>query len=52
MAKIYYNKYKKMIDNGDITLEEAIELVNSEVPVRWRSQVIELLEEGEVDGKS
>jgi len=44
MAKIYYKKYKAMIDSGEITLAEAIELVNSEVPERWRAAVIELLE--------
>ena len=44
MAKIYYKKYKKRIDSGEITLEEAIELVNTEVPTRWREAVIEALE--------
>ena len=44
MAKIYYKKYKAMIDSGEITLTEAIELVNSDVPERWRAAVIELLE--------
>lgn len=43
MAKVYYRKYKAMIDNGDITLEQAIELVNVEVPERWREEVIRLL---------
>lgn len=45
MAKIYYRKYKTRIDAGEITLEEAIELVQTEVPERWRAAVIELLEE-------
>ena len=44
MAKIYYNRYKKRIDNGEITVEEAIALAESEVPERWRDAVIELLE--------
>lgn len=43
MAKIYYRKYKAMINNGDITLEQAIELVYVEVPERWREEVIRLL---------
>lgn len=43
MAKIYYRKYKAMIDNSDITLEQAIEFVNVEVPERWREEVIRLL---------
>ena len=45
MAKVYYRKYKARIDSGEITLEEAIELVNIEVPVRWREVVIKLLME-------
>ena len=45
MAKIYYNRYKKRIDNGEITVAEAIELAETEVPERWREAVIELLEE-------
>jgi hypothetical protein len=44
MAKVYYRKYKARIDSGELTLEEAIALVNEEVPVRWRQTVIELLE--------
>lgn len=44
MAKVYYRKYKAKIDSGEITLEEAIALVNEEVPERWRVAVIELLE--------
>ena len=44
MAKIYYNRYKKRIDNGEITLDEAIALAEVEVPERWREAVIELLE--------
>lgn len=44
MAKVYYRKYKARIDSGELTLEEAIALVNEEVPVRWRQAVVELLE--------
>ena len=44
MAKIYFNRYKKRIDNGEITVDEAIALAESEVPERWRDAVVELLE--------
>ena len=43
MAKIYYHKYKAMADSGEITLEQAITLVEREVPERWREEVKELL---------
>lgn len=43
MAKIYYRKYKAMIDSGEITLEQAIILVESEVPERWKEEVKWLL---------
>ena len=45
MAKIYYDRYKKRIDNGEITVEEAIALAQTEVPTRWRADVISMLEE-------
>lgn len=45
MAKVYFNKYKRMIENGEITVEEAIELAETEVPEKWRSAVVEMLEE-------
>lgn len=45
MAKIYYRRYKERIDAGEITVEEAITLAETEVPVKWRATVIELLEE-------
>ena len=45
MAKIYYRRYKERIDAGEITVEEAIALAETEVPVKWRAAVIELLEE-------
>ena len=43
MAKIYYRRYRERIDNGEITLEEAIILAGYEVPVKWRAAVIQLL---------
>ena len=45
MAKIYFRRYKERIDRGEITVNEAIELAEQEVPERWRAAVIELLEE-------
>ena len=45
MAKIYFRHYSAMIDNGEITLEQAIELVNEEVPTKWRQTVIDMLNE-------
>lgn len=45
MAKIYYDRYKKRIDNGEITVEEAIALAQTEVPARWRADVIAMLED-------
>lgn len=44
MAKVYYRKYKARIDSGEITLEEALALVDEEVPERWRDAVKALLE--------
>ena len=44
MPKVYHRKYKARIEAGEITLAEAIELVQVEVPERWREAVIELLE--------
>lgn len=43
MAKIYAKKYQKMIDDGEVTLAEAIELVRADVPARWQDEVIALL---------
>ena len=45
MAKVYFRHYKEMIDNGEVTLEQAIALVNEEVPTKWRQQVIDMLNE-------
>ena len=47
MAKIYYRKYKQRIDNGEITVEQALALVDTEVPERWRAAVKALLNSGE-----
>ena len=44
MAKIYYRRYRERIDNGEITLDEAIVLAGYEVPTKWRQAVIDLLE--------
>ena len=43
MAKIYYRKYHERIKSGEITLEQALLLVETEVPERWRNQVKEML---------
>ena len=44
MAKIYFRRYKERIDNGEITIAEAIELTQTEVPTKWRVAVIEMLQ--------
>lgn len=44
MAKIYFDRYKRRIDSGEITVEEAIALARIEVPTRWRNDVIAMLE--------
>lgn len=44
MAKIYYRQYIERVESKEITLDEAIELANVEVPLRWRAAVIALLE--------
>lgn len=44
MAKIYFDRYKKRIDNGEITVQEAIDLAQNEVPTRWRADVVSMLE--------
>ena len=43
MAKVYYRKYKAMIDADEVTLEQALELVDAEVPTKWRDAVKKLL---------
>ena len=45
MAKIYYRRYKERISAGEITTEQAIELAETEVPVKWRQAVIDMLME-------
>lgn len=44
MAKIFFNRYMDRINNGEITLAEAIALAEEKVPVIWREAVISLLE--------
>lgn len=44
MAKVYYRKYKARIDAGEITLDQAVALVQEEVPERWQAAVVALLE--------
>ena len=44
MAKIYFRRYKERIDSGEITVAEAITLAETEVPTKWRADVIALLE--------
>ena len=44
MAKIYFRRYKERIDSGEITVDEAIALSETEVPTKWRAAVIEMLE--------
>ena len=44
MAKIYFRRYKQRIDNGEITVAEAIELAEEEVPAKWKAAVIDMLE--------
>ena len=43
MAKIYYNKYRKMIDDGTVSVEEAIVLINQQVPEPWTKQVEKMI---------
>lgn len=45
MAKIYFRRYKQRIDDGELTVQEAIDLAGEEVPKKWRSEVIVLLRE-------
>lgn len=49
MAAIYFRKFKKRIDDGEITVPEAIELCETEVPAKWRQAVIDLLNEYAVE---
>ena len=43
MIKIYYNRYMNMVNSGDFTISEVIELAELEVPVRWKDAVVALL---------
>ncbi len=44
MARIYFKNYMARVDKNEITIFEAISLVEQEVPERWREAVIALLE--------
>lgn len=43
MAKIYFYKFKELIDSGEETLTHVLNFRMSEVPDRWRGEVIDLL---------
>lgn len=45
MAKIFYKKYKDMIDYEGVSLEAVYEMVESDVPLLWKNKVIALLKE-------
>ena len=45
MSRIMFKQYKRRIDNGEITIAEAIALAGEEGPVKCRSFVVELLSE-------
>ena len=40
MAKIYWRKYKDKVENGEMTVDEVINLV----PERWKDEVRNLFE--------
>lgn len=44
MAKIYFRRYMARVDAEEITLDEAIELAQEEVPTLWRAAVVAMLE--------
>ena len=43
MTKIYFNHYNELIMLGQITVDGAIEMASTEVPTKWRAQVIAML---------
>ena len=43
MAKIYFNKFKGLIDGGAETLNHVLNFSVKDVPERWRDEVINLL---------
>lgn len=43
MAKMYFYKYKDMIDSGEESLTHVLNFYIDNIPVRWRSEVIEML---------
>ena len=52
MAKLYYKRYKKRISEGEVTIDEVINLAMLEIPDRWKEDVIALIREnyGESNG--
>lgn len=44
MVNIYVKRYKKMIENGEMTASEAIKDAKINVPLRWRDEVVKQLE--------
>ena len=44
MVKVYFRKYKSRIDDGELTIDEAIALAEVEVPEKWRAEVVAMLE--------
>ena len=45
ISKIYYKKYKGMIEDGLLTFEEALADVEAKVPAKWRDEVANALSE-------
>ena len=43
MAKVYFRKYKDLIDVGEITVDEAIAMAYKEVPLPWTNKVVAML---------
>ena len=44
MAKIYFRRYMARVEAEEITIDEAIELAEQEVPNLWKSAVVAMLE--------
>lgn len=43
IARIYFNRYMDRVKLSEITIQEAIALAGTEVPLRWRAEVVQLL---------
>lgn len=41
MAKIFWRKYKDKVENGEMTVDEVVEIV----PNRWKEEVRKLFDE-------